>query len=122
MLPTVFVDVQLLVHAEIVLEGDGRQRLALGCDLHALLGLDGLMEALVLTAADHQTTGKLIDDEHFAVLHDVINVPLHHTVGFDSLVDVVGEGHILCGSEVLDLEIFLGLLDALGGQGAGLVG
>ena len=112
---------QLLIHTEVVLEGDGRQRLALGGDLHALLGLDGLMEALVVTAADHQATGKLIDDEHFAVLHDVINVALHHTVGFDGLVDVVGEGHILCGSEVLDLEIFLGLLDALSRQGAGLV-
>ena len=112
---------QLLIHTEVVLEGDGRQRLALGGDLHALLGLDGLMEALVVTAADHQATGKLIDDEHFAVLHDVINVALHHTVGLDGLIDVVGEGHILCGSEVLDLEIFLGLLDALSRQGAGLV-
>ena len=67
------------------------------CDLHALLGLDGLMQALVVAAADHQAAGKLIDDEHLAVLHDVINVALHDAVGLDGLVDVVGEGHILCG-------------------------
>ena len=79
------------------------------------------MQALVVSAADHQAARELIDDDDFAVLHDVVNVPLHHAVGLDGLIDVVGEGHILSGSEVLDLEIFLRLLDALGGQGAGLV-
>ena len=112
---------QLLVHTEVVLEGDGGQRLALGGDLHALLSLDGLMQALVVPAADHQAARELIDDDDFAVLHDVVNVPLHHAVGLDGLIDVVGEGHILSSGEVLDLEIFLRLLDALGGQGAGLV-
>ena len=34
---------------------------------------------------------------------------------------MVGQGHVLCGGQVLDLEVFLGLLDALCGQGAGLV-
>ena len=34
---------------------------------------------------------------------------------------MVGQGHVLGGGQVLDLEVFLGLLDALGRQGAGLV-
>ena len=54
---------QLFVHAEVVLEGDGGQRFALGGDLYALLGLDGLMQTLVVAAADHQTAGELVHDD-----------------------------------------------------------
>ena len=112
---------QLLVHAEIVLEGDGRQRLALGGDLHALLGLNGLMQALVVAAADHQAAGELVHNDDLAVLHNIVDILLHHAVSLDGLIDVVGQGHILSSGQVLDLEVFLGLLDALGSQGAGLV-
>ena len=35
---------ELLVHAEIVLEGDRREGLILGLDLDVFLGLDGLMK------------------------------------------------------------------------------
>ena len=59
---------QLFVHAEVVLEGDGGQRFALGGDLHALLGLDGLMQTLVVAAADHQTTGELVHDDDLTIL------------------------------------------------------
>ena len=112
---------QLLVHAEIVLEGDGRQRLALGGDLHALLGLNGLMQALVVAAADHQAAGELVHNDDLAVLHNIVDILLHHAVSLDGLIDVVGQGHILSSGQVLDLEVFLGLLDTLGSQGAGLV-
>ena len=112
---------QLLVHAEIVLEGDGRQRLALGGDLHALFGLDGLMQALVVAAADHQAARELIDDDDLAVLDHIVDVLFHDTVGLDGLVDVVGQRHVLGSGQVLDLEVFLGLFDASGGQGASLV-
>ena len=37
---------QLLVHAEVVLEGDGGQRLVLALDLDAFLGFDGLVQAV----------------------------------------------------------------------------
>ena len=37
---------QLLVHAEVVLEGDGRQRLVLALDLDAFLGFDGLVQSI----------------------------------------------------------------------------
>jgi hypothetical protein len=42
---------ELVVHAEVVLQGDRRERLVLVLDLHALLGLDGLVHALVVAAA-----------------------------------------------------------------------
>ena len=112
---------QLLVHTEVVLEGDGGQRLALGGDLHALLGLDGLMQTLVVAAADHQTAGELIHDDDLTILDHVIDIPLHDAIGLDGLINVMGEGHVLGGGKVLNLEVGFGLLDAAGGQGAGLV-
>ena len=37
---------ELAVHAEVVLEGNRGERLVLGLDLHAFLGLDRLMQAV----------------------------------------------------------------------------
>ena len=112
---------QLFVHAEIVLEGDGGQGLALGGDVHPFLGLDGLVQALIVAAADHQAAGELVHDDDFAVLDHVVDVLFHDAVGLDGLLDVVHQGHVLGGGQVLYLEVFLGLLDAAGGQGGGLV-
>ena len=42
---------QFPVHAEIVLEGDRGERLILGLDLNAFLGLDRLMQAIGPAAA-----------------------------------------------------------------------
>src|SRR3712207_8879864 len=46
---------ELLVEAEVVLQGDRRERLVLLADLHALLGLDRLVQPLVV-AADRKST------------------------------------------------------------------
>ena len=54
------------------------------CDVHVLLGLDGLMQALGVPAAEHQTAGELIDDDDLAVLDDVVDVALHDAVGLDA--------------------------------------
>ena len=91
---------QLFVHTEVVLEGDGSQRLAFGGDLHALLGLDGLMQAFVVAAADHQTAGELVHDDDLTILDYIVDIPLHYAVGLDSLIDVVGKGHVLGGGKV----------------------
>ena len=112
---------QLFVHTEVVLEGDGSQRLALAGDSDVLLGLDGLMQTLVVPAADHQTTGELVHDDDLTILDYIVDIPLHYAVGLDSLIDVVGKGHVLGGGKVLHLKIGLGLFDAGGGQGTGLV-
>ena len=112
---------QLFVHTEVVLEGDGSQRLALSGDLHALLGLDGLMQTLVVPAADHQTSGELVYDDDLTILDHIVDIPLHHAVGLDSLIDVVGKGHVLGGGKVLYLKIGFGLFNTGGGQGTGLV-
>ena len=51
--------------------------LALVLDLNPLLGLDGLVQPLVVPAAKHQAAGELVDDDDLAVLDHVVDVLLH---------------------------------------------
>ena len=111
---------EFVVHAEVVLERDGRERLGLVRDLHALFRLNGLMQTLVVAAAHHQTAGELVDDDDLAVAHDVVHVALHHAARLDGLVDVVRERHVLGIREVFHIEVFLRLLNAGLGQRGGL--
>jgi hypothetical protein len=55
---------ELVVHAEVVLEGDLRERLVLLLDAHPLLGLDGLVQALRPPAPVEDAPGELVDDLH----------------------------------------------------------
>ena len=65
---------ELLVHAEVVLEGDRREGLVLLLDLHPLLRFDGLVQALAPAAAFEDAAGELVDDLHLAVGDDVVDV------------------------------------------------
>ena len=65
---------QLLVQAEVILEGDGGQGHRLPLDLHVLLGFNGLVQSLRVAAPRHHASGELIDDDHLAVLHHVVLV------------------------------------------------
>ena len=112
---------ELFVHAEVVLEGDGGQRFALGGDGHALLGLDGLMQAVVVAASVHQAAGEFIHNDDLAVFHDVVGVPVHHAAGLDGAVNVMAQRHVVGVGQIVHLEPFLGLADAALGEGAGLV-
>ena len=71
---------ELRVEAEVVLQRDGGEGLVLGLDLHALLRLDRLVDALVVAAADQDAAGVLVDDEHLAVHDDVVLVALEQRV------------------------------------------
>jgi hypothetical protein len=67
---------QLLVHTEVVLEGDGGQGLVLVGDLDAFFGFHGLVQPVAPPAARHQPAGKLIDDDDFAVLDHIVDIAL----------------------------------------------
>ena len=95
---------QLGIHAEIVLEGDRRQRLVLRLDLHAFFGLDRLVQAVRPAPAFHHAAGELIDDDDLVVLHDVIGITLEHVHRAQRLVDVVNHLRVLDVVEVLGLE------------------
>ena len=116
---------QLLVLAEVVLEGDGRERLVLALDLDPFLGLDGLVQAIAPAAARHQTAGELVDDDDFAVFDHVVDVELEEGVGAQRLVDVVLDVRVF---EIVDVpavqtgqQHLLDLLRAALGQRDGLV-
>ena len=111
---------QLVVQAEEILECDGSQRLALAVYLNAFLRLDSLVESVVVAAAEHQTSGELVNDNDLAVLDNVVNVQLHDSVCTDSLVDVVEQSGVLGIHQVLYAEILLSLCHAGGKQVAGL--
>ena len=86
---------QLLVHAEVVLEGDRGQRLVLGVDRDLLLGLQGLVQALREAAPRHHAAGELVDDDDLAIAHDVVLVALEQAVGLQRVVEMMDDGHVL---------------------------
>ena len=95
---------ELLVEAEIVLEGDRGQRLVLGLDLDALLGLQRLVQAFGIAAARHHAAGELVDDHHFVVADDVVLVLAEHLVGAQRRIGVVHEVDVLDVVEALALH------------------
>ena len=85
---------QFLVHAEIILKGDGRQGLVFPLDLHAFLGFDRLVQAVRPAPPRHLPPGELVDDDYFAVFHHVIHVVLVQRVRPQRLVNVVNLLHV----------------------------
>jgi len=57
---------ELLVEAEIVLEGDGGPGVVLLGDAHALFGLDGLVQSVGPAPTLEGTAGELVDDVDLA--------------------------------------------------------
>ena len=76
---------ELVVHAEVVLQRDRRERLVLLLDAHALLGLDGLVQALRPAPALEDAAGELVDDLDLAVDHRVVDVALVQRLGLQRL-------------------------------------
>ena len=95
---------QLLVHAEVILEGHRGERLILALDLHAFLRFDGLVQAIGPAAARHQAAGELVDDEDFPILHHVLNVAAIQGMRLDRRLDVMLQRPILRVGDVADAE------------------
>ena len=113
---------ELVVHQEVVLQGDGRQGLVLFFDNHAFLGLNCLVQALGVTPALHDTTGELVDDLDLAVGDHVLLVAVEHVLGLQGLLQVVDQLARLVGIDVLDAKAPLDLLKAFLGRGDGVLG
>ena len=108
---------ELLVHAEVVLEGDGGEGLVLALDLHLLLGLHRLVQAVRPAPARHEAARELVDDDDLAVVHHVVHVALEQRVRAQPLVHVVEDVHVGRVPEVLHPEQLLGVGHAHLGQG-----
>ncbi len=80
---------QLVVEAEIILDGDRRQRLRLAVDLHAFLGFHRLVQAVAPAAAAHFAARVFVHDHHLVILDDVLHVLLIQAIGAQQLRDIV---------------------------------
>ena len=103
---------QLVVKPEVVLQGDGGEGLVLVLDRHPLLGLDGLVHALVVAPAMQDAAGELVHDQDLAVHHDVVLVLLVQLLGLDGVVQEGDQRRVDGVVEVVDAEPVLDLLDA----------
>ncbi|OAG65283.1 hypothetical protein BIM11_6192 [Burkholderia pseudomallei] len=114
---------ELRVHPEVVLERDRRERLVLALDLHVLLRLDRLVQAVGPAAARHQAAREFVDDDHLVVLHDVVLIAMEQRVRAQRRVHMVHQRDVLRRVEALAVadqapfgEHPLGLLMARLGQ------
>ena len=80
---------QLVIQAEVVLQRDRGERLCVLLDDHAFLCFDGLMQTVGIATSLEDTTRKLVNDLHLAVLHDVLIIDGVQRVGPEQLVDDV---------------------------------
>ncbi len=116
---------ELLVHAEIVLEGDGGEGLVLALDFDAFLGFDGLVQAIAPAAAGHEAAGELVDDDDFgafvAIADHVFTIALVEHVGAQGLLHVMVPLDVLRVVEVADVEQFFELEHTLFGERGALV-
>src|SRR6185312_2965148 len=103
---------ELLVHPEVILEGDGGEGLVLALDLHAFLGFHRLVQTVGPAPARHHAAGELVDDHHLAVLDQVVDVALVERVGAHRLIDAVEDLHVLNLVKVADAGELLDPLDA----------
>ena len=78
------------------------------------------MQAFAVPAAEHQTAGKFVHDDDLAVLDHIVHVAPHGAVGLDGLIDVVGDGAVFRIAQIVQMEKFLRLGNAAGGQRGGL--
>ena len=103
---------QLVVHAEVVLQGDGGEGLVLSLDFHVFLGFDCLVQTFVVTTTRQDTAGVFVDDEHFTASHHVVAVAQEQFLGLDGVVQVADQCGVVRLVQVVDAEIILDLVDA----------
>ncbi len=95
---------ELFVHAEVVLERDGGERLVFRLDRLMLFRFERLMQTFRIAAARHHAAGELVDDDNLAIADDVVLVGGEQLVGAQRLVDVMNGRNVLDVIERLALE------------------
>ena len=98
---------QLVVEPEVVLQGDRGEGLVLGLDLDLLLGLDGLVHALVVATARQYPAGEFIDDDDLTVAHDVVLVAGEQFLGLQAVVQVAHQRRVGRRIKILDADLIL---------------
>ena len=75
---------QLVVHPEVILQRHRGVRLRGRLHLHALFGLNGLVQSVAVTTTFHDAAGLLVDDLHLVVHDDVLDVLFEQCVCLQS--------------------------------------
>ncbi|MBA7700893.1 hypothetical protein ES703_109618 [subsurface metagenome] len=85
---------QLVIHAEVVLDGNGGKGSALPLNPDMLLGFYRLMQALGIAAANHQPPGKLIHNDNLTILYYIFAVPSEQDMSLKGALQIASEGII----------------------------
>ncbi len=109
---------QLLVHAEIILEGDGSEGLVLALDLHPFLGFDCLVKAVGPATSWHHAPGEFVHDNDFAIFDYVVHVATVNCVRLYRRLDVMLKVPVFRVSNVADPQKLLDFFPALVGDGS----
>src|SRR5690348_3308210 len=112
---------EFFVHAEVILESDGGERLIFALDFHGFLGFDGLVQTVGPAAAGHLAARELVHDDDFTFLDDVVHVALEERVRAQALIDVMNRLEVLRVVHIRQAEQALALGDAFLRQRGGFV-
>ena len=77
---------KLVIHPEVVLQGDSGIGLSGSLYLHVLFGFNGLVQSVRIATSGQNTARMLIHDLDFAVLHNVLLLSFKEGIGFQELV------------------------------------
>ena len=80
---------QLVIQAEIVLEGHRCQRHVFRLDRHAFLGFNRLMQPVGQTTPGHHSAREFVNQNDFSAAHDIILVAGKQLVRAQTLIDMV---------------------------------
>ena len=83
---------QLVIQAEVILEGHRGQRHVFRLNLAAFLRFDRLMKPVRQTAPGHHAAGKFVNQHHFVVANDIILVAGEQLMGFQRVVHMMNDG------------------------------
>ena len=106
-----------MVHAEIVLKGDGGECLGGSLYLHSLFGLDGLMQSVGIAAAFHDTACLFVNDLDLVIVDHIFHILLEKRICLEQLGDGVYAFRfdgIVLHQFVFLLATFCKILDGLG--------
>ncbi len=77
---------QLVIHTEVVLQGDGGKSLCCSLHFNVFLSLHSLMQSVAPAAAFHDTSSLLVNNFHLAVNHHILIVLVEHGVCLEQLL------------------------------------
>ena len=76
---------KLMIHPEVILQGNGGECLSCRLNFHVFLRLDCLVQAIAPAAALHDTSSLFVNDFNLVVHDDVVHVFLEHRICFQKL-------------------------------------